>query len=136
MKPEKPIRIERNKWSGKHPTETRVFAREIHENFCAKKGCKFYGKHSQQGVCHTTHSNLGDGGGWGHIERAERIAEEALKWMRQRRKKWGTNAYIKYLESCYVCQEMNMQFILDEMIHTRRKFGLLSVARKKRKASA
>jgi hypothetical protein len=55
IKEEKPIKIIPNTWA-KHKSETKVFSREIHENFCMQKGCRFYGRHAQQGICHTTKS--------------------------------------------------------------------------------
>src|SRR3990167_5819857 len=36
-----------------HQMETRIFAREIHESFCCQPKCRYFGKHAQQGVCHT-----------------------------------------------------------------------------------
>lgn len=132
MKQEQPVRVEKRKANKKyrsHATETRIFAREIHETFCDDPACKFYGKHAAQGICHTRgtfYSKTGyDSPDWSYIEMlekrvAEELAQQKKKHFGKSRKKW-----IAYLESLHICDQMNTVFGLDELIRLRMENALL-----------
>jgi len=123
MKNEKPIKIIPSK--GKHKMETRVFARDIHESFCMQPSCKFYKKHAQQGVCHTTDTFVG-GNDWSYIDKiideAGKAAEEQFKILR---KHYKGRQYAKHLESYLSCMWMNEMICMDELVRLRRKVALL-----------
>jgi hypothetical protein len=129
---EKPILVFRNKWSRRHKTETRVFARKINETFCVQEGCKFRGRHAQQGVCHTREPYVAKTGGWGWRYHAalEEHAEEHLRLLRKLFQnsyapKLSRNDYVAHLESGFVCNLMNEAFTMDELVRRRRECALL-----------
>ena len=122
MAKEKPVKIIPG--TGKHKTETRVFARNIHESYCVHKSCKFFGQPAQQGVCHTTTTFAGDDD-WTYIEHAEKLGEIHLAHLRETRKKYGTQKYIRRLEGEMVCAWINTISSLDELIYLRREVALL-----------
>lgn len=115
MSEKKPIRTRRYKDSNGHALETRVFAREIHETYCADRRCKFFGKHAAQGRCH---SRLKP-----HVlkelDRRNKYAWEAVREIQHIAKNWSKAKYIRYLESQHVCDVMNTWFSLDELIRLR-----------------
>ena len=89
--------------------------REIDEWFCDEPTCEFYGRNSQQGVCHTTESEFVDMDRL--AEHAQQSAEETLK---MRREHYPTDAeYIPWLEAHYECAMINWTFSLDECIRLR-----------------
>lgn len=122
---EKPVTVIPGK--GKHKTETRVFARNIHEHFCAQKGCKFYGKHARKGICHTT-KTFADHNDWTYIDvtikAAEKAAKEQLTIYRKAYKD-KPRAYLKRLEDQVFSAWLDNMFHMDEMVHTRRENTLL-----------
>ena len=117
MDKEKPIRVIEHK--GKHRTETRVFARDIHESYCTQPGCRFKGQPSQQGVCHT----VLDKPVRIYLDDVEARAEQMLKELQAHRKRLGTKKYIERLESHVFCTWMNSEFGLDELINLRARVG-------------
>ena len=110
----KPIRVRRYKSDG-HQMETRIFAREIHESFCCQPKCRYFGKHAQQGVCHTRlrKSVVHD------LERRFKQAHELVEEMREISKGWSAAKRIEYLERHIECEWMNYMFTLDECIRLR-----------------
>jgi hypothetical protein len=144
VKEEKPIRIEPSK-GRKHPSETRVFAREIHESYCADKKCKFYGKRAVQGVCFTT-ENSNDSADWSYVDGVMQQGEDFLTEIRANFKAKGKSvaaartaakAYLAYLESNFVCNWSNSQFALDELIRLRSENAILkNLVGEKRAAAA
>lgn len=111
-----------------HKTETRVFAREIHETFCVDRRCKFYGKPAAQGICHSTL-------GWRRtreLERAERSADELLRETRIIGRAMTRRRYIQYLESQVACDWMNGEFLLDELVKLRAENAELRLRTRKR----
>jgi len=128
MKKEKPVRTEPCEWSRKHKMETRVFAREIHEQFCVQPGCRFRGRLAQQGVCHSRDPYVEETGalGWKYIQLVERYAEESLQLLRRARFR-SRRDYVKYLESCYACSIMNDAFTLDNLVLLRKENALLKL---------
>lgn len=113
---EVPIEVKPYESEG-HKLETRVFARQIHETYCAQERCEFYGRHAAQGIC------------WGspdaaevkYLERREKESDDMLAEMREIRdqQKMDNKAYIDYLESHLYCDWMNQQFTLDECVRLR-----------------
>lgn len=75
MENETPIKVIKNDAPNAHKTETRIFAREIHETFCDEPECKFYGKHAAPGLCYSWEEE-GDEGIWKRIERKEVLLNE------------------------------------------------------------
>lgn len=129
MKSEKPVKVIPRK--GKHKTETRVFARNIHESYCVQEGCPFKGQPSVQGVCHTTETFSGSPD-WSYVELAEKTAESMLADLKKRRRKMGPKEYVANLESCYVVGWMQQITLMDELIYLRRKVALLELKTKKK----
>ena len=127
MKKEKPVRVEKRKNSEGHASETRIFAREIHETFCDDKRCKFYGRPAQQGICHTAKPDAID---WDRIRTIEQEQEAELKYFR---KLYRGRKYIGWLEAMYSCVSLNQRFTLDDLVRLRRDNALLrlKVARRK-----
>jgi hypothetical protein len=131
MKDEKPIKIIRNNFPGSHPSETRIFAREIHEDVCKKPGCKFYNKPTQQGICHTTRPYLGPD--WKHIELAMQHGQQALNEIKRMHLGQSPKIYVAYLESCYAMQWSNESFTMDELVYLRKELALAHHKLKKNK---
>lgn len=120
MKPEKPIKVIPHT-SRKHKTETRVFAREIHETYCVDPKCKWRGQPAQQGVCHTQLGRVPRA----YIDEAEKGAVDALANIRSHYK--DKAKYVKALESHLVCAFMNAEFGLDELVRLRMEVGELKM---------
>lgn len=105
-------------------TETRIFARKIRESWCAKKGCRFYGKHAVQGVCHTTRSFAGDDYSyWEHLEvlvgnHVTHLREKILAKMTPKERE-------RRLLSEVSCALMNAWGTLDECVRLRRDNAIL-----------
>ena len=119
----KPIKIIKHK--GQHKTETRVFPREIHENFCVDSKCKFKGQHAVQGVCFQDKADVSD---WKKIEKEEKRIDDELRYFRKKfnvDKMKDPKEYIEWLESMYTTAQMNWAFVLDEVIRLRRDNALL-----------
>lgn len=112
---------------GKHKTEQRVFARNIHENFCVQPGCRFRGKHAQQGVCHTTTTSAG-GHDWGYVDRLIALGNSFVDEVKTmaKRGKWSRKRYVEYLESAMACSWSNSSSGLDELVRLRRQVSLLT----------
>ncbi len=105
-----------------HKTEKRQ--REIDEHFCVEPGCEFEGRHAQQGVCHTTETDVAD------IDKLYSVAESFAKDLREFHKvHYGgdKDEYISYLESVYECAMLNWTFGLDEMIRLRKENAQLKL---------
>jgi hypothetical protein len=124
-KNEKPLRVIPSNGRG-HQTEQRIFAREIHETFCAQRGCRFFGKHAQQGHCHTRTPCIGKD--WEHIDAAfqfaERAATEQLGLLRKDCR-GNPRAYLKWLEAHVWCGWVNAAGTLDELVRLRRDVAIL-----------
>jgi hypothetical protein len=104
-----------------HKKEQRT--REILEYFCADEGCEFFGKHSQQGVCHTAEGEIVQ------LDRLYDIAKKFADDLRLFRTEHYTDKdeYILWLESMYECTSLNWTFTLDECVRLRRELALLMV---------
>jgi hypothetical protein len=116
---EKPIKIIQG--TGKHKTETRVFARNIHETYCVQKGCRFCGQHAAQGVCHTVLDRVEQS----YIDYVEKIATEHLDSIRKQYKNKSRKDYIQYLENNIFCDWMNAEFGLSQLVHLRAENAVL-----------
>lgn len=104
-----------------HKREKR--SREIAEYFCAEPTCEFFGKASQQGVCHTIEPELVD-----YERLAEYAQRNAAETLEMRRKHYPTDAeYIPWLESMYECAQINWAFTLDDCVALRRENALLKL---------
>jgi hypothetical protein len=108
-----------------HKTELRTVRSSYKRSFCLQKGCKFYGKEAQQGICHTepdTHDN------WDLVDRhlalAEKHGEDYVKEIKTIYK-GNKRAYIKYLENTVAVHWMQETSNLDEVIALRRRISLL-----------
>jgi len=131
MKNEKPIKVIAGT-SRKHRTETRVFARNIHETFCAEKGCPYFGKHAAQGLCHseTTMEGLDC---WDYVDAAIKGGDEYVKstreiWVRLRRRRGlpaHGRAYEQYLEGQLACAWTSAISTTDELVRLRREVAVL-----------
>lgn len=117
---EKPVRVVPGK-SRRHKVETRIFSREIHETFCVHRGCKFYGKNAQQGICHT-HKTFAGELDWSYIDSLFEQGEEYLKEYRKihKGKEWS-----RFLENAVAMHWMMEVCSLDALIRLRRENGLL-----------
>lgn len=109
----------------KHATESRD--RSIKESICAEKGCKFFGQLAQQGVCHTSSGDLID---WDRLAQHEQREEAELEVFR---KKYKGKEYVRWLESMYLCAQLNWQGTLDECIRLRRDNALLRLKTKRKR---
>jgi hypothetical protein len=97
--------------------------RWIEEWFCDEPSCEFYGRPTQQGVCHTAEGELVDYDKL--IDYAQRSAEETL---RVRREHYPSDEeYIPWLEAHYECAMINWTFSLDECVTLRREVALLKL---------
>lgn len=135
MAKEKPIRIEKTK---RGHTETRWFAREIREDWCADEACEFFGRRAQQGVCYSERSWIEEEGefrhSWAHVENATKIGEGSLKEIRDyyfdkkrhkgKSKLWRKDQFLDHLSSGYVTAWVNEVFRLDELVWLRRELAL------------
>ena len=124
---EKPVEIIPGK--EKHKTETRVFARNIHESFCVQPGCKFEGEHAAQGVCHTL-TTMGGSRDWSYIDNILKQGDDYLSEIQNMHKirpaaDAKSDAYIRRLESEIVCIWTNNAFTLDELVRLRGELALL-----------
>lgn len=122
---DKPVDVRKYRGDDGHCLETRIFARRIHETYCVEPGCKFKGKHAAQGVCFSKLKSADNA----YLERIEKRAVEFLKETREIRKrsKMSPGAYIKWLESHILCDWMNQEFTMDELIRMRGKTALLKL---------
>lgn len=127
----KPIRVIPN--NGKHKTETRVFANELHETYCVQPRCKFRGKHAQQGVCHTT-TTFDGGRDWSYVEKVIKSGDEFVAGLKGNCKPYSDKKYISELESYAACIWSNNMFGLDELISLRREVALLRLKTSGKKA--
>ncbi len=105
----------------KHATIQQTHERPVTTTLCAQKGCKFYGKEPQQGVCHTDEGLVVE---WAKIDAHEK---ELLEEMRTMKKREGKD-YVRALEAHYVSAMMNWQITLDECIRLRRDLALAKVS--------
>jgi hypothetical protein len=99
--------------SKSHPTLIQHREQRVEERYCAKKGCKLYGKIAQQGVCFRDNGELVD---WDALDEAEREVVAELKAMKKREGK----RYVEALEAHYICAMLNWEMSLDETIKLRR----------------
>jgi hypothetical protein len=127
---EVPIRVVTYPESADHPhhTETRVFAREIHESYCADPSCRFFGRPAVQGQCHTTtpftDSSDGSGVSWAYVEASEKHADALLVDIRQQSGS-DKDAHIRDLESHLYCATLNTVSTLDQLVRLRSKSAVL-----------
>lgn len=132
MKNEKLIRIIPGK-ARKHKTETRVFAREIHESYCAQRGCRFFGKRAVQGVCFSSERFDGERDIWKWIDlKAKHQADERAYFHKLYRGK--PKEYIRHLEAHYESAVMNWDLTLDELVQLRGENAILKDKLDKKKA--
>lgn len=115
-------KMKTTKKMAEHTTEKRT--REITDYICVQKGCKFKGMSAQQGVCHTTDSNLG-GSSWKHVEQAEANAVDFVNDIKKNSK--NSKDYTKHLEAYLICTWMNNDFMLDELVYLRKELALLKL---------
>ena len=120
MKPEKPIKVIPHT-SRKHKTETRVFAREIHETYCVDPKCKWRGQPAQQGVCHTQLGRVTRA----YLDEVEKRCMDIPMHIRLSTKSHAE--YVKSLEYHLVCARMNAEFGLDELARLRMEVGELKM---------
>lgn len=130
-KQEVPVRIVKHS-DRKHRTESRIFQRDIWENYCTQVGCRFFGKRAVQGVCHTT-APFAEGTSWDYVDKVEKAAHESLAEMRRMFKNKPRSEYIRYLESMHVCEQMNTIFSLDELVRLRARLAVLPAVEAERK---
>lgn len=100
-----------------HPIVEQTTQRAHTTRICAKRGCKFYGKEAQQGVCHTTDGDVVE---WVKLEAHEK---ELLAELHAMKKREGRD-YVRALEAYYVSAMMNWQLTLDECIRLRRDVAI------------
>lgn len=112
-KKEKPIHIIRRKNSH---TETRVFRRDIHESYCAKKSCKFYGKHAAQGICWPA---LDKGFPHGYFDRLYETSKESIELQLAQLKNKPKSYQFEAMKQAAICSSMNHRSCLDELIKLR-----------------
>jgi hypothetical protein len=129
MKNDKPIKIIEHHERG-HWTQTRIFARNIHESFCMQRGCRFYKQHAQQGVCHTTKTFTGSPD-WSYVDAIDKEASLHVGFIRKQYRKDPRKKYISRLENEITTMWMSSMFHTDEMVYLRRE---LAVTRKKLEA--
>jgi hypothetical protein len=135
VKKEKPFKVIPH--NGKHKTETRVFARNIHESFCRQPGCRFRGKPSVQGVCHTRETFEG-GTDWAYVDAliagGDRFVTELRASMA--RQKLTTKQRLSTAETHLACAWSNTISTTDELVRLRREVSLLRdrLNRKNRRA--
>lgn len=122
---EKPVKVIPG--TGRHKTEQRVFARNIHESFCIQPGCRFRGKHSVQGVCHTEATFEG-GTDWTYVDAmiagGNRFVEELRASMK--RQKLTTKQKLDTVENHLACTWSNTISTIDELVRLRREVALLT----------
>jgi len=130
---EKPVEVIPGK--GKHRVETRIFARRIHESWCAQPGCKFRGQPAAQGICHTTKSFAGDD--FSYEEHLSEMVEKHVEHLRKRYAKLSPAHKQRMWESEIACALLNSWFGTDELVRLRRDNALLrdKVRRMKRRVS-
>lgn len=128
---EKPVQVIPGASKEKHKTETRVFARNIHESFCIQPGCQFMGEHAVQNVCHTL-TTMNDSDDWSYIDV---IIESGDKYVENLRKHVGNRStkavYIKRLESEIACAWIQVTSTLDELVRLRGRVAVLEKAKSK-----
>ena len=112
--------------SSKHTLEKRP--REIHENYCAQKGCVFYGKPAQQGVCFSDKPEVVD---WDRLARSEAEHYAELEFFRKKYRRKGLKKYVEWLEAMSVCESINANMVLDELIRLRRENALFRLSAQK-----
>lgn len=97
----------------RHKTELRdhTYKRE----FCTEPSCDHFGKLAQQGICF---SKLPDAT-TKHLTRIEALAENMVKETKQVLRGMSTRAKLDYLYSHMLCNWMNVEFTLDELIRLR-----------------
>jgi len=91
---------------------------------CDQRGCEFFGKAAQQGVCHTTEGELIN---WDKLEAHEK---EILADLADMKKQEGKN-YVIALEVHYISAMLNWQGSLDETIRLRRDLAVLRNRRRR-----
>lgn len=114
---EQPIRVVQHKGEKGHKTETRVFKRETWEHYCAQPDCEFYGQLAAQGICHTRLY----GPDRAYLTRVNERAKGVLEEFRagHRKHKGKVADWVKYLEGMVVCDWMNSEFTIQELIRLR-----------------
>ncbi len=115
-KPTYPVRIQKH-GNETHKTETRIFAREIHESYCDEPSCEFYGKHASQGHCWIA-SDLTELRLDKAIDRAEEEAKEAIAELDSFRPE-SDKEYIAELKSHLICEYLNDSMQWEEQLRLR-----------------
>lgn len=97
-----------------HKLESRDFS--MRRSHCAEKGCKFFGKLAQQGVCFSVVRNEVSK----YFENEMEKAESILRFHRKHAVKGLTDKQkMKHMESEIVCNWMNFSNCLNEVIWLR-----------------
>lgn len=127
---ERPVSVVPGK-NKKHKTETRIFARNIHETFCVHPGCKFEGEHAAQNVCHTLTTFEGSMD-WSYMDSVIAAGEKYVTEIRKISKKQSRTdkEYIKRLESELACMWMNSICGLDQLVRLRGEVATLRKLKK------
>ena len=99
-----------------HKTELR--ARELKESYCVTRGCKFFGKRAEQGVCFSKLDNKTDRYLKAVLDSGEQLLKE-MRSLRRVNKMTTDKKWIKYLEGHMVCAWANSTFGLDELVYLR-----------------
>src|SRR6478672_6424350 len=92
--------------------------RTIPQSICQEKGCDYYGKPAEQGVCFHRLKHPMDK----YISAVIQQGEDLLKELKSLRKVNGQRSmakWVKHLEGHIVCGWANNTFHLDELIHLR-----------------
>lgn len=109
------IKAKRNK---DHAIVERKEHHKTIDRMCAQKGCKFFGKIAQQGVCY---SDEGELVAWAKLEAREKELVAELKAMKKRE----GETYVRALEAYCITAMMNWDLTLDECIRLRRDLALM-----------
>jgi hypothetical protein len=99
-----------------HASVRQVHSREIYSYVCDEPSCKFYGKPTQQGVCHTTPKEIADERASNYVEKA---AKERIAFIKKHAK--NPRDYVKRLETELFCEVFNGTYTLQELVMLRGK---------------
>ena len=104
--------------------KTRLGWKRFQRSICDQPKCRFYKKEAQQGHCFSVLNKTQDQ----YIREVEKSSLECLKGiksLRKRNKLESDKAWIKHLESYFVCHWMNETFTLDELVYLRAQNAVL-----------
>ena len=111
-----------------HASVKRVYEQERWEYICADKKCRFYGKSTVQGVCHTTPAEIAEDRRYDFVYKE---AKEHVNFIKRHSKNKAD--YLAALESDLLCTWMNYGYTLDELVLLRGRVAVLEdkLAKKK-----